>query len=349
MPGERFASAPQTSILDASVTVLVITDGRRTALSEELQRLQNQFRSFEVIFLERRDRKILKHMEDAEGEVIVVMDADRSHCVEAIPTFVQGALDHELVMGNRFDRRSENLGNPSWMKQFFWRLISWSIRPLTRARDPLSGFFALRKSHLGKSQLFNPASDRIALELLVRGRLEDISEIPIAFEGLERKTVSSRLAEATRFIRHLKRLADFRFGEWSYTLQFLIVGASGTIVNIAVVTLLHLLGFSAEWSLVGGIVVSMTSNFLLNRTITFTYAKHQAVLGQFVRYALANSIGIAVNYSVARYMLFQFPSFVNWPQIPALAGIVAGTGFNFLTSRLWVFRAKPNGHTLEGR
>ena len=54
-------------------------------------------------------------------------------------------------------------------------------RPLTSARDPMSGFFALRKADFDRAEALNPVGYKIALELIVKCDIENVAEVPIHF------------------------------------------------------------------------------------------------------------------------------------------------------------------------
>jgi dolichol-phosphate mannosyltransferase len=87
--------------------------------------------------------------------------------------------------------------------------------------------------------------------------------------------------------------------------------------------------------------VSLVTNFLLNRRFTFSYARHEPMLRQFLGFASASLLGLVVNYTVALWLraaVFEEGAFAL--QLAALGGIVAGTGFNFLGARYVVFRKR---------
>ena len=150
------------------------------------------------------------------------------------------------------------------------------------------------------------------------------------------------LHEHFQFIKHLRRLSNHRFGNWSFFVQFGIVGFSGTIVNLAVLSVLNIFGVYLPISIATAILVSMTSNFFLNRIITFSYAKAEGLSKQFGQFVLASSFGTLVNYAVTLTLASQFPLFSRWPQLAAVVGILAGMCFNFFSSRYWVFRQKTS-------
>ena len=73
-------------------------------------------------------------------------------------------------------------------------------------------------------------------------------------------------------------------GNWLQLLRFGAVGASGYVVNLAVfATCVHLIGIDYRISSVVAYLVSVTSNFWLNRHWTFS-AKAAHPMGQAVRF-----------------------------------------------------------------
>jgi dolichol-phosphate mannosyltransferase len=126
-----------------------------------------------------------------------------------------------------------------------------------------------------------------------------------------------------------------------YLAQFVAVGLSGAIVNLAVLTGLHLLGAPEKISLAGGIAVSVITNFLLNRRFTFSYARGGNVWRQFAAFVGTASIGMVVNYAIALYLRANVlvGGFASL-QLAALAGIIGGTFFNFVGNRYVVFRKR---------
>ncbi len=82
--------------------------------------------------------------------------------------------------------------------------------------------------------------------------------------------------------------------------------------------------------------VAMVWNFVLNRRFSFSYAREQSIVAQFIGFALACSIGALVNYAVTLRLWEVMP----YRQLAAVIGVVAGTAFNFVASRFVIFRTK---------
>jgi dolichol-phosphate mannosyltransferase len=116
-----------------------------------------------------------------------------------------------------------------------------------------------------------------------------------------------------------------------------VVGASGVVVNLLVLTLLVALKVPMKAAVAGAIAVSMLSNFALNRRFTFSYARSGGILRQLAGFVGACFLGAVVNYVVTMSMMSRWPGIL--PQLASLVGIVGGTFVNFIVCRFWVFKA----------
>jgi len=274
----------------------------------------------------------------ARGDVIVVMDADLGHPPESIPELVAPLRNgYDFVLGSRYvmgGSTSEDRGFFRWLNS---RATTLLAMPFTRVRDPMSGFFALRRStYESAANRLNPIGYKIGLELIVKCRCERIKEIPIHFS--QRKFGESKvsLVEQARYVQHLRSLFIHKYGTWSHLAQFLVVGGLGTIVNLALLTLLLASGVRVNAAIGAAIAISMVFNFLLNRRFTFGYARKGSIVRQFFGFVAACSLGALLNYFTASALVAEYPWL--YPQVAAFIGIVAGTGANFLINRFAVFK-----------
>lgn len=136
----------------------------------------------------------------AQGELLVVMDADLSHPPERIKDLLAplraGAAD--LVIGSRYVPGGSTPGWPIW-RRMLSRAGSRLAYPLTGVHDSMCGFFAIARSRL--LDLAAPAIGfKIAFEIIVRGRPTlRVVEIPIAFRDRTRGRSKMSLGIALRF------------------------------------------------------------------------------------------------------------------------------------------------------
>ncbi len=188
--------------------VIVVDDDSPDGTGETAERMKKRFR-MKVI---RREGKkglssaVLEGFGKAEGEILGVMDADFSHPPGDIPRLVNPIIRNraDMTVGSRKVRGGGTEGWPLKRK-----IISWGAgllaRPLTSVRDPMSGFFFLKKGVIRGLDL-NPTGYKIGLEVMVKGSNARILEVPFVFR--ERKSGESKLTfrEDLRYLFHLIKL-----------------------------------------------------------------------------------------------------------------------------------------------
>jgi dolichol-phosphate mannosyltransferase len=148
----------------------------------------------------------------ARHDVLVVMDADLSHPPEKIPEMLAALEEgHDFVIGSRYVEGGSTDAEWGLFRWLNSKAATLLARPFTRARDPLSGFFALRRATFerGAGEL-NPIGYKIGLELLVKCGCRKIKEVPIHFADRARGKSKLSLREQLRYLRHLGRLCAYR-------------------------------------------------------------------------------------------------------------------------------------------
>jgi dolichol-phosphate mannosyltransferase len=281
---------------------------------------------------------VLDGLREASGEVLVCMDADLSHPPDAIPQMIaklQAGAD--FVVGSRYVEGGSTSHDWGFLRWLNSRVATVLARPITSVRDPMAGFFALRRSTFEGGNHFNPIGYKIGLELMVKCRCERIVEVPIHFE--DRRFGSSKLTlkQQLLYLQHLRRLYIFKHSLWTQLTQFLLVGALGTVVNLGALTLLLFGKVPAQFAVAAAIFVAMCFNFVLNRRFSFPMARSGSWLRQFFAFVTASSVGAVINYGTTLFLLARVPSML--PQVAAVAGITVGTVSNFVASRYLVFRS----------
>jgi len=280
---------------------------------------------------------VLDGLRRARGEFLVCMDADLSHPPESVPGMIAKLNDGaDFVLGSRYvsgGTTSDDWGFLRWANS---RVATLLALPLTPVKDPMSGFFALRRSTFEAGQDFNPIGYKIGLEVIVKCRCERVVEIPIHFE--DRRYGKSKLTfrQQILYIQHLRRLYIFKYGAWTQLMQFLIVGGMGTVVNLAALSALVALALPRRPAIAIAIFVAMCFNFILNRRFSFSATRHRPWPKQFLVFVAATSVGALINYATTLFVSERVPGIRL--QVAALIGIVVGTLFNFAASRYLVFR-----------
>ncbi len=156
---------------------------------------------------------VLLGMRLARFDRLVVTDADLSHPPERIADLLSALdADCDLVVGSRYAPGGRVDRAWSGRRLLASRVGTLLARPLADCHDPLSGFFVTDRRRLPDPDALRPLGYKIALELMVRGRLR-VREVPIRFT--DRRRGRSKMSWRTHrdFLRQLCRLYIHRLRE----------------------------------------------------------------------------------------------------------------------------------------
>ena len=155
---------------------------------------------------------VLDGLRLAQGDVLVCMDADLSHPPEALPDML-AALDAgaDFVIGSRYVAGGSTSDDWTLLRWMNSRVATLLARPLTAARDPMAGFFALGRATFEHGRDFRPVGYKIGLELIVKCGCQRVVEIPIHFSNRRLGRSKLTLRQQVLYLEHLRRLYWFRF------------------------------------------------------------------------------------------------------------------------------------------
>jgi dolichol-phosphate mannosyltransferase len=127
---------------------------------------------------------ILYGWQNTDATVLGVMDADLQHPPELLPELISAIEDgRDLVIGSRYTAGGD-LGHWNPARKLLSAAAVWVTLPLQRshlrAKDPMSGFFMVRRCCLPQGA-FQKSGFKLLLEILVRGRIQSVREVPFAF------------------------------------------------------------------------------------------------------------------------------------------------------------------------
>lgn len=284
---------------------------------------------------------VLYGIEHSSGEFIVVMDADLSHPASAIPEMI-GLLrsgSSDFVVGSRYAEGGSIHEDWGLFRTINSRLPSLLVTPLTPIKDPMSGFFAFRRQDMPPQDRLSPIGYKIGLEIFVKGVFTKPGEVPIHFS--ERKFGESKLSlrEQVYFLRHLRRLYQYRYPAWTEFVQFGLVGSTGFVVDLVVyLSLQSVFSIDHKIARAYSFIGAASWNWALNRLITFTYRQKMSKLIQWPAFLFTSSLGFAVNWGSYVILTGYVPFFDTHRIVALLIGVVFGMGLNFMAARLFVFR-----------
>ena len=151
----------------------------------------------------------------ASGEVVCVLDADLQHPPEVVPTLVDALTRTaaDLAIASRYVPGGGYALPPSRrvVSSVATVMARIALRRARRVADPVSGFFAFRRRVLDGVDL-QPIGYKILLEILVRGRIGCVVEVPYRFEARGAGESKLTVRQHLEFVRHLLALCTVPTG-----------------------------------------------------------------------------------------------------------------------------------------
>jgi dolichol-phosphate mannosyltransferase len=310
---------------------------------------------------------ILEGIESSKGENILIMDADFSHPPETIPLLIEELRQDPncIVIGSRYISRGSIVGWP-----FKRRLISRGAAKIARhglkvrnVTDPMSGFFAFPR-HVIKNIKFDTKGFKILLEILVKSRDIKVKEVPYTFH--DRKSGQSKMNfnvildyagavwQLYRYGHKSKRRTQKKEEKHKSALfiskasRFYTVAASGLLINYLVSFMLadnvaySVKSLSNLWYLqatIIGIIISITSNFFLNKIWTFEDRDLSVVktLKQYCSFVGFSVIGAAIQLLLLYLLVVDYGLQYK---ISLILAIAVASISNFLLTKKWTFKER---------
>jgi dolichol-phosphate mannosyltransferase len=245
----------------------------------------------------------------AQGDLLVVMDADLQHDAAVLPKFLaEYANGASLVIGSR---KSEGGSVQGWSA--LRRFVSWGATFLAKIllpglpSDPMSGFFGIRAALYRKiAPSLNPRGFKILLEIIANAPGEPIAEVGYVFKT--RQFGESKLSGAIMW-SYLVALYDLRFGRFFPVryIKYSLVGLAGWFINqLALFFLKTRLGLANEIALLPSIEIALIFNFFINNAFTFRDHRLRGVwpiLKGLATYQVICVLGAYINYAVALHLV----------------------------------------------
>lgn len=347
--GEALASTKEPFEL------IIVDDNSPDGTAEAVKALQST-RPWLQLLVRTQDRglstAVMAGWQIAQGDILGCMDADLQHPPEVLANLVENLrrTHADITVASRHVRGG---GVSDW--SLVRRFVSWTatllatmILPgtLGEVKDPMSGFFLLRRGVIRRA-LLKPRGYKILLEVLAKGEYETVTEVPFVFE--ERVEGGSKIGSSIMwdYVLHLGRIS-FETGEAARIGKFAVVGLSGALVNLVVYRELVKLPGLTVWSAAAtAAAAAVVNNFVWNERFTFpeshkTKPGWGPMLGRFKMFALISAAGLVLNVGVVELLVGR--SHTSW-MLGVCAGIILAGAWNFFANAnlTWGAGAKRRG------
>jgi dolichol-phosphate mannosyltransferase len=339
--------AVAAALIDRDWEIIFVDDASQDATTREVMALNRE--DLRVRLIRRIGRRglssaCIEGMLASTSAFVAVMDADLQHDETLLPLMLarleqNSALD--LVVGSRYCQ-SASMGT---LANHRVRISQWATRfsqffAQTTVTDPMSGFFMLRFSKLEEiAPRLSGIGFKVLLDILMSSRDKWVTE-ELPYEMRSRHQGESKL-DAKVAYDYFLMIADKTIGVYFpiRLLMFLMVGATGVLVQLFFVWLFHL-GMNIEFvtATIAATAVAMSSNFILNNWFTHYDRRLTGVLmiKGYLSFVLACSIGATMNVFVAD---ISFENLGVW-WLASLLGAVFGSIWNYTMSNILTWRTR---------
>lgn len=279
----------------------------------------------------------------SQARYVAVMDADLQHDERLLAQMVRLLDEHQadLAIASRYSPGGEPTGLSSWREAISRIATRWaqSVMPFD-VRDPMSGFFMMRRAHLDAiaPQLSNEGF-KILFDILVTSGASQLKvvELPYAFRPRQHGASKFDARNSIEFgALLLSKLTRRRLSPRFFS--FLFVGGLGVVVQLLALQSARLAGLQFFAAEIVATLLAMTSNFFLNNALTYRdrRARGSEVLPALLSFYVVCAVGALSNVGTSSWLYARHP--VWWQA--GLAGSVIAALWNFAGSSRFVW-SKP--------
>lgn len=200
--------------------IIIVDDNSPDGTSDLVLNLKKKYNRLRLIKREGKlglSSAVLTGFKKAKGNIQGVMDADLSHPPESVAnlfsaineTITEKNKTPDFVIGSRYIKGGKIVGWKTYRK-FVSKIATLLARPFTKVKDPMSGFFLIKKEYIS-NQEFNSKGFKICLELLVKSNWKIVKEVPITFKD---RTSGKSKASIKEYYLYLYNLYNYFKYKW---------------------------------------------------------------------------------------------------------------------------------------
>jgi dolichol-phosphate mannosyltransferase len=197
--------------------VILVDDNSQDGIVEVVKQEQRRHPWLKLVVRNEKNdlsQSILRGFQEAKYPILITMDADLSHPAEKIPTMLDmlSQANVDLVIGSRYVPGGSSDEKWPLYRKMISRGAAGAARVLllSKVKDPLSGFIAIRKKKCFSGATLSPIGWKVGLEIIVKSRCQTIREVPIHFSQRHHGTSKLNWKIAFDYLRHLMVLAHYR-------------------------------------------------------------------------------------------------------------------------------------------
>ena len=283
-------------------------------------------------------------IKELHADIVMEMDSDFSHKPEDVPRLI-AAIDQgaDFVIGSRYVPGGKIPEDWTLLRRMIskWgNIFARYIAGMCHVKDCTAGFRAIRSSLIKQIDLDSLMVQGYAFQIALLHQATvggaRIQEVPVEFVDRERGQTKLGTSDIIEFMLHAWYI---RFERSKTFLRFLVVGATGVVVNLVAFTLLMNMGMNKYIASPIAIQLSIVTNFLFNNYWTFAHRETDTKLHiRGLKFNIISFVALAISYSTFLLLSMLNPS--GMPQLHQVIAIVPATFVNYFLNSYWTFKHK---------
>lgn len=201
--------------IDLNFEIIIVDDDspdKTWQVAQDLSKQDSRIKLIRRISKRGLATAVISGWNAAGGEILGVMDGDLQHPPEALEEMIKQISCHQevdVVIASRY------VAGGGVLNRRFWQIFRSRLAVLLgrifipkifkAIKDPLSGYFILKKKVISGNQL-KPVGYKILLEILAKGSYGKICEVPYVFAARVKGNTKAGWKECCASLFHLIKL-----------------------------------------------------------------------------------------------------------------------------------------------
>jgi len=210
--------------LGKAYEIIVVDDNSPDGTSSAIENLALSHSQLKLIC--RKNQRglataVIRGWQVSQGAILGVIDGDLQHPPEVLADLLK-KMDEgaDIAIASRY-LSSDGMAGLSWFRRMTSRAAKllgtiFLGNTLAKVTDPMSGFFVVRRKAISE-RLLAPSGYKILIEVLARGTVDNIAEVPYIFQQRYQGKTKVTWREYLEYLWHLGKLRFFLARQGSST------------------------------------------------------------------------------------------------------------------------------------
>ncbi|MBN1871811.1 MAG: polyprenol monophosphomannose synthase [Candidatus Omnitrophica bacterium] len=191
--------------------IIIVDDGSPDGTGKIAESLKNRYKNIKVLHRLRKRglaSAVMDGIKESGGDIVATLNADFQHPAEYLSVFYDYLNKYDVVIGSRYVDKAVLLNWPKkrmFLSKFAIFITHLFLPNLKKIRDPLSGYFVLRKKIIEDMHI-EPFGPKCLPAILIKCASKRIIELPYVCKGRIKGRSKISIRNGILFIAYIFKL-----------------------------------------------------------------------------------------------------------------------------------------------